>query len=189
MTENERRIIEAVSISEIYNTYIVPLNPQKYRKIQEGGMAICPFHTDTDPSFRDWREKKIFRCFGCGAVGNVIKMYQQYLREYKDIVYSYNDTIIKLSTLYNVELEYTEQGDLVQESVFDQARNKLQVQVELHHINDMRKINYANFKHANRKIKKYEGLTAEQRLNMYSELDLMYARQLAEEKIEGTYGK
>ena len=38
-------------------------------KIGKGGMACCPFHSDSDPSMKiDHR----FHCFGCGADGDVI---------------------------------------------------------------------------------------------------------------------
>lgn len=44
----------------------------KYYKIKiKGKMALCPFHNDTDPSLSFNDEKGLWKCFGCGAKGNV----------------------------------------------------------------------------------------------------------------------
>ncbi len=34
--------------------------------------ALCPFHDESDPSFKVNLKKKAFNCFGCGAHGNVL---------------------------------------------------------------------------------------------------------------------
>jgi hypothetical protein len=39
--------------------------------------ACCPFHEEKTPSFRV-NEKNFFKCFGCGAGGDVIKFVQDY---------------------------------------------------------------------------------------------------------------
>ncbi|VEU81675.1 DNA primase [Mycoplasmopsis arginini] len=44
-------------------------------------VACCPFHDEKTPSFSVSPEKNIFKCFGCGKSGNVIKFV-----EYKDNV-------------------------------------------------------------------------------------------------------
>lgn len=35
--------------------------------------GLCPFHTEKTPSFNVLRDKGIFKCFGCGAGGDVLK--------------------------------------------------------------------------------------------------------------------
>lgn len=40
--------------------------------------GVCPFHDDTNPSMSVSREKQIYRCFSCGASGNVITFVQDY---------------------------------------------------------------------------------------------------------------
>lgn len=35
---------------------------------------VCPFHKDSDPSFSLNENKQIFKCFGCGAGGDVIDL-------------------------------------------------------------------------------------------------------------------
>jgi DNA primase len=41
-------------------------------------VGICPFHPDKNPSLVVSPKKKIFKCFVCGAKGNVFGFVQQY---------------------------------------------------------------------------------------------------------------
>ena len=36
-------------------------------------VRICPFHKDTNPSLSLSNEKGLFKCFGCGVSGGIIK--------------------------------------------------------------------------------------------------------------------
>ena len=40
--------------------------------------GVCPFHEDTNPSMSVSREKQIYRCFSCGASGNVFTFLMNY---------------------------------------------------------------------------------------------------------------
>lgn len=40
--------------------------------------GVCPFHDDTNPSMSVSREKQIYRCFSCGASGNVFGFIMDY---------------------------------------------------------------------------------------------------------------
>ena len=42
--------------------------------------GLCPFHPDQNPSMSVSPKKKIFRCFSCGASGNVINFVQRLKR-------------------------------------------------------------------------------------------------------------
>jgi DNA primase len=61
----------AVDIVELISEY-VPLKRagKRYR-------ALCPFHPDKDPSFYVHVERQNYRCFGCGATGDVISFVQR----------------------------------------------------------------------------------------------------------------
>ncbi len=48
----------------------------KYVHLSKQGrnwIGLCPFHSEKTPSFNVSAEKQIYRCFGCGAGGSVIK--------------------------------------------------------------------------------------------------------------------
>lgn len=40
--------------------------------------GVCPFHDDSNPSMSVSREKQIYRCFSCGASGNVFNFVMDY---------------------------------------------------------------------------------------------------------------
>src|SRR5690554_59827 len=41
-------------------------------------VGLCPFHDDTNPSLSVSPEKRIYKCFVCGAGGNSITFVQDY---------------------------------------------------------------------------------------------------------------
>lgn len=67
---NELR--EKVDIVEIISNYI-PLTPKG-----KNFFGVCPFHADHSPSMSVSREKQMYKCFSCGAAGNVFTFIQNY---------------------------------------------------------------------------------------------------------------
>jgi DNA primase len=65
------RIKEASDIVEIVSEY-VPL-----KKTGRNYSGICPFHNEKTPSFSVNSDLQIYKCFGCGAGGNVFKFIQE----------------------------------------------------------------------------------------------------------------
>ncbi len=50
-------------------------------------MGLCPFHREKTPSFNVSPEKQIFKCFGCGAGGDVFKFIQRVLNiEFREAI-------------------------------------------------------------------------------------------------------
>lgn len=49
----------------------------KLRKSGSSFVGACPFHPEKNPSFRVYAEKKRFRCYGCGAQGDVFEFLQK----------------------------------------------------------------------------------------------------------------
>ncbi len=64
-----KKIREQAQVEPVINHYGLQL----VRKGDELS-GLCPFHEDTKPSFRINAAKKIWRCFGCDAKGNLIEL-------------------------------------------------------------------------------------------------------------------
>jgi len=53
----------------------------EYIKLEKKGgnfVGLCPFHPDTNPSLSVSPTKRIYKCFSCGASGNVFTFLQEY---------------------------------------------------------------------------------------------------------------
>ncbi len=68
------KILDLVDIVEVIGERI-PLKPKGREMV-----GLCPFHDDHKPSFNVSPTKKIFKCWSCGAGGDVIKFVQLYER-------------------------------------------------------------------------------------------------------------
>lgn len=54
---------------------------KKYIPLEKRGknyFGICPFHKDTSPSLSVSPEKQVYKCFSCGASGNIITFVENY---------------------------------------------------------------------------------------------------------------
>ena len=69
------RVLDSTDIVEIIGSFVA------LKKIGQNFQGLCPFHDDKTPSLSVSPEKKIFRCFGCGANGNAIT----FLRKHKNL--------------------------------------------------------------------------------------------------------
>ena len=81
-----------IDIVDIISSYI-PLT-----KKGKNYFCVCPFHDDTNPSMSVSREKQIYRCFSCGASGNVFT----FVENYEQI--SFSDTLKMLAEKADVSL-------------------------------------------------------------------------------------
>ncbi len=61
-----RRVVESNNIVDVIGEY-VQLKPKDREFI-----GLCPFHNYPDPTLNVNPEKQIFKCFGCGAGGDVV---------------------------------------------------------------------------------------------------------------------
>ena len=66
--ENFRSLIEkvreAIDIEEVVSEHV---------RLDRGDKALCPFHDEKTPSFHVNPKDQYFKCFGCGAGGDVFK--------------------------------------------------------------------------------------------------------------------
>ena len=65
-------IRKANDIVDVISSYL-PLT-----KKGKNYFGVCPFHDDTNPSMSVSRDKQIYKCFSCGASGNVISFVMDY---------------------------------------------------------------------------------------------------------------
>ena len=80
--------------------------------------ACCPFHGETTPSFVVSPAKQIYHCFGCGEGGDSIK----FVMEYEKL--SYPETIEKLASMYNFNLDYEDSTEKKQDTKILEEVNK-----------------------------------------------------------------
>jgi DNA primase len=80
--------------------------------------ACCPFHGETTPSFVVSPAKQIYHCFGCGVGGDSIK----FVMEYEKL--SYPETIEKLASMYNFNLDYEDNTEKKQDTKVIEDVNK-----------------------------------------------------------------
>jgi len=76
-------------------------------------MGLCPFHDDHSPSMNVSQEKQIYKCFSCGAGGNVYT----FLTELEKI--SFIEAVRKLAEQANIPLPEDRPEDNGSQEVFD----------------------------------------------------------------------
>lgn len=81
--ENRVQTIKSkVSIPDYFEQIIVPARQSYYSGYNTdlwSGHVICPLHDEDTPSFSYKPDAGIFKCFGCGASGDVISLHQQFM--------------------------------------------------------------------------------------------------------------
>ena len=73
-----RQIRDSVDIVEVIGRYMA------LRRAGTGFKGLCPFHQEKTPSFTVHSARQTFKCFGCGAGGDVFTFLQ--LREKVDFI-------------------------------------------------------------------------------------------------------
>ena len=80
------------NIVDVIGSYI------KLKKKGSSYFGLCPFHNDNHPSLSVSPNKKIFKCFVCGAKGNVFN----FVSKYENI--NFFESVIKVAKLINYDL-------------------------------------------------------------------------------------
>jgi DNA primase catalytic core len=73
--EKIQQLKQSVDILTVLESYSLP---QFRRTGPDRATAICPFHEDRHPSLSMDASKQIYKCFSCGAGGDVIHFVQEY---------------------------------------------------------------------------------------------------------------
>ena len=93
--------ISQETIDEIRNKAdIVDIIKEYIPLIQKGKnyFGVCPFHQDHSPSMSVSKERQLFKCFSCGAGGNVCK----FVSDYENI--SYIEAVSKVGSKVGINL-------------------------------------------------------------------------------------
>jgi DNA primase len=91
-------IKDAAAIDEVVGQYV------KLTQRGKNLLGLCPFHADTAPSFTVSPDKGIFKCFGCGAGGNVFHFLMQHQR------LTFPEAVQELARRYGIPLSFKELG-------------------------------------------------------------------------------
>ena len=86
------RILDAAHIVDVVQEF-VPL-----KKRGANFLGLCPFHNEKTPSFTVSPSKEIFKCFGCGKVGNSVN----FVMEHEHLTYP--EALKYLARKYHIEI-------------------------------------------------------------------------------------
>ena len=86
------RILDAAQIVDVVQEFV----PLKRRGVNY--LGLCPFHNEKTPSFTVSPSKEIFKCFGCGKVGNAVN----FIMEHEHL--SYPEALKYLAKKYHIEV-------------------------------------------------------------------------------------
>jgi DNA primase len=86
------RILDAAQIVDVVQEF-VPL-----KKRGANYLGLCPFHNEKTPSFTVSPSKEIFKCFGCGKVGNSVN----FVMEHEHLTYP--EALKYLAKRYHIEV-------------------------------------------------------------------------------------
>jgi len=102
------QIRQSVDIVDVVSDHVVLTRKGK------SFLGICPFHDDASPSMNVSQEKQIFKCFSCGAGGNVFT----FLRDIENI--SFIEAVRKLAERAGIDLPDTRSDTPVQQEAYDE---------------------------------------------------------------------
>jgi DNA primase len=86
------QILDAAMIVDVIQDFV----PLKKRGVNY--LGLCPFHNEKTPSFTVSPTKEIFKCFGCGKVGNVVN----FIMEHEHLTYP--EALKYLARKYHIEV-------------------------------------------------------------------------------------
>ena len=86
------RILDAAQIVDVVQEFV----PLKKRGVNY--LGLCPFHNEKTPSFTVSPTKEIFKCFGCGKVGNSVN----FIMEHEHLTYP--EALKYLARKYHIEV-------------------------------------------------------------------------------------
>lgn len=89
-------LIDSLKIEDVVGEFV------ELKKSGANYKGLCPFHSDTTPSFMVSPSKNICKCFVCGAGGNPISFYSQYKK------ISFMEAVDELAKKYSIPIKELE---------------------------------------------------------------------------------
>ena len=86
------RILDAAQIVDVIQEFV------SLKKRGVNYLGLCPFHNEKTPSFTVSPSKEIFKCFGCGKVGNSVN----FIMEHEHL--KYPEALKYLARKYHIEV-------------------------------------------------------------------------------------
>lgn len=185
----ETYLIDNISIPDYFNEHIYGTKEGLSKLVDVNGSAsCCPFHDDVNPSFRYWKQKKFFMCFGCSVAGDVINLHRLTLQKKTGRRVSRNFAIEDMCKVYGIkykskragtkkveepeEVETSDEKVVIEEdSVFDRCRKSLNIDEAL--VESRKHFSLNMFKRANQSIIKVsKNYKLETKFAKFDELDL-----------------
>ncbi len=94
-----QRIMETARIEEVIGQFV------SLKKRGSNHIGCCPFHNEKTPSFYVSPSKGIYKCFGCGEAGDVVKFLMKHEH------YTYPEALRWLAEKYHIEIREEEMTD------------------------------------------------------------------------------
>ncbi|MGL5122929.1 MAG: DNA primase [Fusobacteriaceae bacterium] len=88
--DDVEKLNQSLKIEEVVGQYV------ELKRAGSNYKGLCPFHSDTTPSFMVSPSKNICKCFVCGAGGSPLKFYSNYKK------ISFNQAVKELSDTYQI---------------------------------------------------------------------------------------
>lgn len=107
MNDQVEEIKRKNNVVDIVGQYVV------LKKLGRHHKGLCPFHSEKTPSFLVNEELNLYKCFGCGAGGDVIK----FLMEVEGITFL--DALERLADRVGVKLEKRSRGADKKEEMYE----------------------------------------------------------------------
>jgi DNA primase len=139
------RVLDSTNIVELVGSFVA------LKKIGQNFQGLCPFHDDKTPSLSVSPEKKIFRCFGCGASGNAIT----FLRRHKNLPFPEAVRFLAGKARIPMDTEEDKKRDLF---LFCLAKAQEEFTAQLRSGNYRSAVNYLTERGVNEKIEEEFGL-------------------------------
>mgnify|MGYP002725607673 CR=1 FL=1 len=93
-----QQILDRVNLADLIGQQV------KLKKAGRNYLGLCPFHSDSKPSFNVSPEKGFYYCFGCREGGNALS----YMKKVRGM--DYVESVETLAAMVGIEMEY-EEGD------------------------------------------------------------------------------